>query len=267
MTLSRPPRKKPHSVPEISRVKIRAAIILLAGATGLASGAAPLPKPRPADAPPPMVRDLKKPDDPPPSACRIRLTEKLAIAPSVPPVTGTNGCGIEDAVRLEAVVLPDGARVALAPPAVLRCSMAEAIVEWVRTDIASLTLTLGSALRGLDNYASYHCRSRNNIRGAILSEHGKGNALDIRLIRLANRTTVAWTDPSVSKEFREKLRRSACARFRTVLGPGADGYHETHVHVDLQERRSGYRMCQWDVREPGTVAGRIPLPRPRPTPG
>jgi hypothetical protein len=251
-------------VPEISRVKILAALILLAGTTGLASAAVPLPKPRPADAPPPMVSDLKKLDDPPPSPCRMRLTEKRAIAPSVPAVTGPNGCGIEDAVRLEAIVLPDGARVALSPPAILRCSMAEAIVEWVRTDIAPLALTLGAPLRGLDNYAAYHCRSRNNIKGAILSEHGKGNALDIRLIRLANRTTVAWTDPSVSKEFREKLRKSACARFRTVLGPGSDGYHDSHIHVDLQERRSGYRMCQWDVREPATIADRVPLPRPRP---
>jgi hypothetical protein len=35
-----------------------------------------------------------------------------------------------------------------------------------------------------------------------------------------------------------------------VLGPGSDGYHENHVHLDLLERRSGYRICQWDVRDP-----------------
>jgi hypothetical protein len=54
-----------------------------------------------------------------------------------------------------------------------------------------------------------------------------------------------------------------------VLGPGSDGYHEDHVHVDLAERRGGYRMCQWDVREPGeelaASATNVPLPRPRPT--
>jgi hypothetical protein len=32
-----------------------------------------------------------------------------------------------------------------------------------------------------------------------------------------------------------------------VLGPGADASHKTHLHVDLQERRHGYKMCQWDV--------------------
>ena len=43
-----------------------------------------------------------------------------------------------------------------------RCSMAEAIVRWVREDMAAAALTLGAPLRGLDNYASYHCRGRNN---------------------------------------------------------------------------------------------------------
>jgi hypothetical protein len=58
-----------------------------------------------------------------------------------------------------------------------------------------------------------------------------------------------------------------CGRFTTVLGPGSDGYHETHIHVDLAERRGGYRMCQWDVRDPAPVAAvetAIPLPPPRP---
>jgi len=87
-----------------------------------------------------------------------------------------------------------------------------------------------------------------------------------------NGTVMGLTDPHVAKDFREGLRKSTCARFHTVLGPGSDGYHEDHVHVDLAERRSGYRMCQWDVREPGEeiahapdVVAHVPLPRPRPT--
>ena len=55
-----------------------------------------------------------------------------------------------------------------------------------------------------------------------------------------------------------RLRDSACHRFTTVLGPGSDGYHEAHIHLDLIERRQGYRMCQWDVREPSGDRGRCP---------
>jgi hypothetical protein len=210
----------------------------------------------------------------PPSACRLRLTAELAVAPSLPPLIGAGECGVEDVVRLEAVWLPDKTRVAMTPPATMRCSFAEAIVHWVREDVAPAVHALDTAaLRSIDNYASYDCRGRNNIVGAKLSEHGKANALDVRSVKLANGTVMGLTDPHVAKDFREGLRKSTCARFHTVLGPGSDGYHEDHVHVDLAERKSGYRsMCHWDVREPGEeiahapdVVAHVPLPRPRPT--
>jgi len=149
--------------------------------------------------------------------------------------------------------------------------MAEAIVDWVRDDLAQLAaFNLGSRLRSVRNFAAYHCRGRNNIIGAIVSEHGKGNAIDVRSITLANGTTIDPTDPQVSREFRESWKKSVCARFSTVLGPGSDGYHENHIHVDLMERRNGFRsMCQWDVRMPETtpasdVVSSVPLPQPRP---
>jgi hypothetical protein len=69
------------------------------------------------------------------------------------------------------------------------------------------------------------------------------------------------------KDLREDLRASACQRFTTVLGPGSDGHHEGHIHLDVAERRHGYRICQWDVREPpppAEVAEVVPLPTPRP---
>jgi hypothetical protein len=49
------------------------------------------------------------------------------------------------------------------------------------------------------------------------------------------------------RTMREEIRASACQRFRTVLGSGADGFHEDHLHVDLRERRGGSRLCQWDI--------------------
>ena len=35
-----------------------------------------------------------------------------------------------------------------------------------------------------------------------------------------------------------------------MLGPGSDGYHEEHIHLDLAARRNNYKICQWDVRVP-----------------
>ena len=88
--------------------------------------------------------------------------------------------------------------------------------------------------------------AKNRVVGAKMSEHGRANALDIRAIRLKSGQVVRPTDPGVSEDFRSAMRTSVCARFTTVLGPGSDGYHEDHIHVDLAERHSGYRICQWD---------------------
>jgi hypothetical protein len=250
-------------------------LVIMAMLCGLAAAhAVPLPRPRPAQAPTmPLAQapnvapaETTEPEAPLPSACRLRLTMELAIAPSLPPLTGPGECGVDDVVRLEAVVLADKRRVAVIPPATVRCTFAEAIAHWVREDVTAAVRSLKAPLKSIDNFASYECRGRNRIVGAKLSEHGRANALDIRSLALGNGTRVELTDPQVSKEFRETLRRSACARFNTVLGPGSDGYHENHVHVDLAERRGGYRMCQWDVREPDEepAAGSVPLPRPRP---
>jgi len=212
-----------------------------------------------------------------PSACQTRLA-KLAVFKPLPGLVGPGECGAADAVVLDSVILRDQGKVAVSPPATLRCTMAEAVAVWLREDVAPAALKLGAPLRGVDNFDSYECRSRNRVPGAMLSEHGRANALDVRAFTLANGEAVGLTDTSVPKDWREDIRASACARFSTVLGPGSDGHHEEHIHVDLAERRGGYKMCEWDVREPVRQAERteapaartspsseqVPLPRPRP---
>ena len=90
--------------------------------------------------------------------------------------------------------------------------------------------------------ATQSCRAR------AISEHGTGNALDLRALVLTNGKTVVLTDAAADKALRSALATSACARFSTVLGPGSDLSHEDHIHLDLIERRSGSRICQWNVR-------------------
>jgi hypothetical protein len=227
-----------------------------------------LPRPRPTSPTPAVVPDVSEIAQP--SACRLRLSADVAIAPSLPPIAGPGECEASDVVRLDAVILRDRSRVAIVPPAIFRCPMAEAIATWVREEAAPRALALGSSLKAVDNLTSFDCRGRNGVVGAKLSEHGKANALDIHALRLADGRVLELTDPHVPSEFRDGLRKSACAQFTTVLGPGADGFHEDHIHVDLLERRGGYRICEWDIREPGEAlaarafADSVPLPRARP---
>jgi hypothetical protein len=253
----------------------------------------PLPRPRPADAPkmesgkpkpgqpaagaPQAPAEAGKPTEqatpaapqpsPQPSACRLALTDAVAIAPSIPDIHGAGGCGGEDLVRLEAIVLPDKRQVSLKPAAILRCAMASALADWIRTDIAPLATSLGSAISDLDNFDSFECRGRNRVVGAKLSEHGRANALDVRALRLANGRSISLTDRTVPRELREAVLHSACARFSTVLGPGSDWYHEDHIHLDLMERRNNYRICQWNVWDPlPQTAPLLPAERPEEAP-
>ena len=248
----------------------------------------PLPRPRPAEAPAPSgdnpsaTAQPSEPDKateqaapaappapatPQPTACRLALTEEIAIAPSIPDIKGPGACGGTDLVRLEAIVLPDKHRVAVTPPATLRCSMASAIANWIRTDIAPLTQKLGSEITTLDNYDSYECRGFNRIPGAHLSEHGRANALDVRAFKLADGRSIALTDRTVPRETREAVLHSVCSRFVTVLGPGSDGYHEEHIHLDLMEHQNHFKLCHWEIYDPlPRIAPLMPAERPEDAP-
>lgn len=198
------------------------------------------------------------PEPQPLSECFLALTAELAVADPLPPIAQPNSCDAVDLVRLSAVNI-DRRRVTLSPPVTLRCPMATALATWMREDVAPAAAGLGAPFIGFQNYDSFECRGRNRIAGARTSEHGRANAVDIRAVLLGDGRRLDLTDPAVERKFRESLRGSACERFTTVLGPGSDPHHESHIHLDLAERRGGYRLCQWAVRDPG-----IPLPRPRP---
>lgn len=193
-----------------------------------------------------------------PSDCRKRL-EKTAKLRPIPRLMGPGACGGEDMVELEAVLLDKGKTIDIKPAPMLRCEMAEQLALWVRDDIAVRVAKSGLTLASVETYDDFSCRGRNRVFGAKLSEHGKGNAVDIRGITFTDKKSVLLTDKTFAKDVRTDLRVSACARFTTVLGPGSDGYHEEHVHVDLAQRRGGFRMCQWNVLEP-------PPPPPPPKP-
>ena len=141
-------------------------------------------------------------------------------------------------------MLIDGSRVPMEPNSVIRCELAEAIGAWVREDIAPLAQRAGGGLSKILGSVGYQCRGRNRVVGARLSEHGKGNAFDLRGVVLRNSKTLLVERHNEASGFMSGLRATGCSRFTTVLGPGSDGYHESHMHVDLAERRNGYRICQ-----------------------
>ena len=210
------------------------------------------------------------------SPCLIAI-QKVAAVEAIALVTGPDMCGSPDMVRLKAVRRPDGKEIEISPPAELSCAMAASLAAWLRDELPG---AIGGDVTRLVGYNSYECRPRNRVFGVNVkvSEHGKGNALDIRAVVRGDGKVIDPTDVDEERPLREALRESACARFSTVLGPGSDGHHEQHIHLDIAERRNNYKICQWQVKDPvrdppkpvaasikPTVTAAIPLPPLKPS--
>lgn len=139
------------------------------------------------------------------------------------------GCGVEDAVAVTSI-----AGVRLSQTATIDCSIAKALNRWV--DEVAQPAFNGNLVE-LRIAAHYSCRSRNNVKGAKISEHGKGRAIDIAAFVLSNGKVL-----SVAQNYNKLLRRiykAGCGYFMTTLGPGSDGYHEDHFHFDTSARKGG----------------------------
>ncbi len=220
---------------------------------------APMPEHRPADAPPrpeaarprfPVLLPISKEEaEAAAKFCKAVMATAKLIAEPAQGILWDNGCGAAGQITISAIKLKNGKDVVLRPSALIRCETAEAIADWVREELAPATAAYSGVAR-IEVAASYHCRPRNNIRGAMMSEHGRANAIDIRAIVMNDGRRFGVDLPETPIQLLNDLRRSACAYFTTVLGPGSDGYHENHFHLDLAQRRGGYRLCQWNLPSP-----------------
>lgn len=219
----------------------------------------PMPLARPAEAPPragdrrprfPVLLPISKEDaEAAATACKAVLAKEKLIAEPALAALWDNGCGAVGQITIKAIKLKDGGEVALRPSALIRCETAELFADWVRDELAPATAAYSGIAR-IDVAASYHCRPRNNVRGARMSEHGRANAIDVRAIVMKNGRRFGVDIADTPLQLLATMRSSACGYFTTVLGPGSDGYHEDHFHVDYAQRRGGYRLCQWNVPSP-----------------
>ncbi len=119
----------------------------------------------------------------------------------------------------------------------IRCSLAGALADWIRQDLAPFSRDDMAAWSNSSGTGGYECRGRNRVAGAKLSEHASGNAVDIQAFVLADGTDAKITEVAKDDVLFAQVKLTTCARFTTVLGPGSDGYHEDNLHLDLEPRR------------------------------
>ncbi|MGF7004617.1 extensin family protein [Aminobacter sp. BE322] len=229
---------------------------------GVRQGAIPIPQPRPprADrlpqrprepfgppAPPKMLPDPRsgavRPARMPPAevACRGRLEALGAAFDEAAPEVSADGCALPFPIKLSRL----SKSVDVEPDAIVNCATAEATARFA-TDIVAPAAksTFGQELAGIVQASAYVCRPRNGTRK--LSEHAFGNALDIAGFALAKGKAIAVepAPPEENAKFLMLVRKAACGRFKTVLGPGSDADHARHLHLDLAPRRNGGIFCQ-----------------------
>ncbi|MEM6711697.1 MAG: extensin family protein [Pseudomonadota bacterium] len=162
---------------------------------------------------------------------------------------GAGVCGIDNAVSVSSI-----AGVDLQPSALLACPTAVAFARFLNRTVTPLAREhFGTAPSRTYVAASYACRTRNHQSGAVMSEHSFGRAIDIRAFdfeqQIAGSETREITQWSVrprngsnapEARFQTALREAACGPFKTVLGPGSDGHHADHLHLDIAQRRSTF---------------------------
>lgn len=105
----------------------------------------------------------------------------------------------------------------------------------------------GETITVLSQASAYVCRNRNNAEEGKISEHAFGNAVDIAGFSLKSGRTVtirpADREPTLEGAFQRAITEAACLYFTTVLDPGSDAAHQNHLHLDVKDRRGGYRYC------------------------
>jgi hypothetical protein len=178
----------------------------------------------------------------PASACLID-PQSLGNVQRASDIHENSGCEVRNRYDVQSL-----AGIEFSQTATMNCGLTGPLNDWLGNTVQnSARDSFGERVVGIDVAASYSCRPRNNQRGAKMSEHGYGNAIDIAAFTLESGRKVSvlrdYYGSADSKKFLREVRGEACGEFATVLGPGSDANHRDHIHLDLQNRRSGQAYC------------------------
>ncbi|PDQ21625.1 extensin [Mesorhizobium sanjuanii] len=173
--------------------------------------------------------------------CRKELQRLGVVYTDLAPIH-EGQCGIDYPVKVSAI-----GSIQMKPAATLTCDMAATFAGWTRNELVpSARWRYFSGVKTIHQGSSYSCR---RIAGeGVLSEHGKGNALDVMSIELNNGDDIDVRKPGLfafrTRGFLNNVRADGCQYFTTVLGPGYNYDHRNHFHFDIKNRRNGYRACR-----------------------
>ncbi|MBB3952030.1 extensin family protein [Aureimonas jatrophae] len=175
-------------------------------------------------------------------ACEDELRARGARF-EVRPTISDGDCGVLQPVEL--TKLSNG--VTISGKTQFLCRTALALDIWVADGVAPAAAKElgGRTVASLADISTYQCRAR--ASESRISEHSRGSAIDIGAITLSDDHVIrveAQAPGSAEDRFLADIRRAACGPFRTVLGPGTDSDHGTHLHLDIAARTNEATYCR-----------------------
>lgn len=177
-------------------------------------------------------------------ACRQQLKRLGVVYRDLPRIHDGPSCGIDYPIELRSL----SGNIDVKPAVKLNCQVTAAFAKWVKYELApSSRYRYWSGVKTIRPLGGYSCRTMNSRRGNPMSEHARGNAIDVGKFVLKNGKQIDVRRKGFFA-FRERgllkaVRADSCKYFNTVLGPGSDPFHKDHFHFDLRTRKSGYRHC------------------------
>jgi len=216
--------------------------------------AAPEPEPEkkeepatPVEPPPPPPPPVETEDRAAFDACTAELKSLGAVFRALPRIDDGNGCGIDKPVAMTRLSVG----VAIEPEVTARCETLLQLARMTRDLVepaARLGLPERGKLKGVRQASGYVCRKRNGAETGKISEHARGNAIDISALEFEKGPVpmkiAAREDSDLAAAFQRTLNAAACLYFTTVLSPGSDDAHRDHMHLDVMKRTGGYRYCR-----------------------
>ena len=215
-------------------------------------------------------------------AClRSGVVKETPYVVRAPAIDGPGACGALSPFQVAA--LSDG-KVGLTFPAslagtghkayaaTLTCEMVPALESWMTEKVqAAAAAVYGEPVVEMHSLGSYSCRRMNNGTGTnAISEHAFANAIDVSGFTLADGREVmvktGWRGAPEDQEFLRSVFVGSCEIFHTVLGPGSDGHHEDHFHLDLMRHAGGHHICRPVIKFTPRTAAPLEGPVQAPVP-
>ncbi|MGO4436477.1 extensin-like domain-containing protein [Rhizobium sp. RAF56] len=179
-------------------------------------------------------------------ACETELQALGATFKDIPRIDDGNGCGIDKPILLSEA-LPG---IKVKPEGKMRCATALALAHWMKESVipaAGTALKDAGRITTINQASTYICRLRNNATTGKISEHARGNAIDVASFTFEKGTSVAVEprreDSTLTGAFQRTVSAAGCLYFATVLDPESDAAHEHHFHLDVISRNGGFRYC------------------------